>query len=85
MKLNLLVKIIEKIFGITMDDGTPRADMYLPERLLAMSLVFLAIGLACAVYAVMRFAIWFIVGAVFGIMLGVFALLEKPIHLRHFR
>lgn len=75
MKLKILVKIIEKLFGITMSDDEPRADMYLPERLLAMSLVFLAIGMACAVYAVIRFAIWWVVGAVLGIVLGVFALL----------
>ena len=84
MKLKILVKIIEKLFGVTMGDGKHRADMYLPERLLAMSLVFLAIGMACAVYAIMRFAIWSIIGAVLGIVIGVLALLcwkNQSIHI----
>lgn len=84
MKLKILVKIIEKLFGVTMGDDKPRADMYLPERLLAMSLVFLAIGMACAVYAVMQFATWSIIGAILGIVLGVVALLcwkNQSIHI----
>lgn len=75
MKLKILVKLIEKLFGITMDDSNPRADMYLPPRLLAMSLVFLAIGMACVVFIVTQFAIWWVVGAVCCIVLGAFALL----------
>lgn len=75
MKLKILVKLIEKLFGVTMDDSTPRADMYLPPRLLAMSLVFLAIGMACVVFIVTQFTIWWVVGAVCCIVLGVFALL----------
>ena len=42
MKLKILLKIVEKIFGVTIDDDRPRADMYLPVRLLAMSLILLA-------------------------------------------
>lgn len=75
MKLKILLKIVEKVFGVTIDDDRPRADMYLPVRLLAMSLVFLAAGIACGIYAVLRLAIWWGVGAAFGIVLGVFALL----------
>lgn len=75
MKLKLLVKIIEKIFGMANHGDDPRADMYLPERLLAMSLVFLAGGIACGVYAAISFAIWAIVCAPLGILLGVMALL----------
>ena len=58
MKLKILVKIIEKIFGMANHGDEPRADMYLPERLLAMSLVFLAGGIACGVYAAISFATW---------------------------
>ena len=75
MKLRLLVKLVEKILGMTGSDDAPRADMYLPERLLAMALVFLAGGTACAVYAIFSPVAWAIVAAVFGIGLGVLELL----------
>jgi len=75
MKLKILVKNIEKLFGICDKGDEPRADMFLPDRLLAMSVVFLAGGIVCAVYAVFSFAIWAVVCAVLGIVLGVFAVL----------
>ena len=75
MKLRILVKIVEKLLGITVSDGEPRADMFLPERGLAIGVVLLAGGIACALYAVFAFAIWAVLGAALGIVLGVFALL----------
>ncbi|MBE6981557.1 MAG: DUF4375 domain-containing protein [Ruminococcaceae bacterium] len=84
MKLKIVLLIIEKLFGVTIREDKPRADMYLPERLLAMSLIFLAIGIACTVYAVMYFAVWSIVVAILGTVLGVFALLcwkNQAIHI----
>ncbi len=75
MKLKILVKIIEKLFGMMPEDDQPRADMFLPDRLLAMALVFLAGGAICTIIAVFKFAIWAIVCAVLGIVLGVFAVL----------
>ena len=75
MKLKLMVKVIEKLLGMADRGGELRADMFLPDRLLAMALVFLAGGLACAVFAVFSFAIWAVVCAVLGIALGVCALL----------
>ena len=75
MKLKILVKIIEKLFGMVPKDDQPRADMFLPDRLLAMALVFLAGGIVCTVVAVFKFAIWAVVCAVLGIVLGVFAVL----------
>ena len=75
MKLKILVKIIEKIFGMANHGDGSRADMYLPERLLAMSLVFLAGGIACGVYAAISFATWAMVCAPLGIILGIAALL----------
>ena len=58
MKLKILVKIVEKLLGMENGDGAPRADMYLPERLLAMALVLLAGGTAFAVFAVVRAVMW---------------------------
>ena len=75
MKLKLLVKLIEKLLGMADKGDGPRADMYLPDKLLAMALVFLAGGTACAIYAVVKFAIWAVVCAVLGIVLGIFAVL----------
>ncbi len=75
MKLKIVVKIFEKILGMTDSGEGPRADMYLPERLLAMGLVFLAIGIACGIYFVFALAIWAVVVAILGIGFGVAALL----------
>ena len=84
MKLKLLVKLIEKLLGMADKGDGPRADMYLPDKLLAMALVFLAGGTACAIYAVVKFAIWAVVCAVLGIVLGIFAVLcwkNQTIHI----
>ena len=75
MKLKLLLKAVEKILGVTYRDGTPRADMYLPERLLAMALILLAGGTACAVFAAISHAVWAIVCAVLGLVFGLAAVL----------
>ncbi len=75
MKLKILVKIIEKIFGMMPDDDKPRADMFLPDRLLAMSLVLLVSGVVFATIAILDFAVWAIVCAALGIVLGIFAFL----------
>ena len=75
MKLKILVKIVEKLLGMENGDGAPRADMYLPERLLAMALVLLAGGTAFAVFAVIRAVIWAIAIAALLLILGIFALL----------
>jgi hypothetical protein len=75
MKLKILVKLIEKLLGVTVSDDQPRADMFLPERLLAMAVVFLALGIACGVFAIFRFVVWAVLFAAFGIVFGIFALL----------
>ena len=64
-----------KLLGVTANDDQPRADMYLPERLLAMAVIFLALGIACGVLAVFKFTIWAVGVAAFGIIFGIFALL----------
>lgn len=71
MKLKILVKLIEKILGEAYSSDVPRADMYLPERALAMCLVYLGGGSACAIWAAISHATWAIVVAVLGIGLGV--------------
>lgn len=76
MKLRILVKLVEKLLGVASNGDTPRADMYLPERALAMAIVFLVGGTACAVYAVLSFATWAIVCAVIGIGFGIVLLMS---------
>ena len=75
MKLKILVKIIEKILGETYTSDIPRADMYLPERALAMCLVYLAVGSACGIWALISGAMWSVIVAAMGIGLGVVLLL----------
>ena len=75
MKLKILVKIIEKLFGMAGRGDEPRADMYLPDRLLAMALVFGVGGIVCALIAIFKFAVWAVICAVLGIALGTIALL----------
>lgn len=41
MKLKLLEALLEKLLGEKMDDSTPRGDMYMPVKLLAMALALL--------------------------------------------
>ena len=75
MKLKLILKLVENTLRMTDSDDTPPADMYLPERALAMALIFLAGGTACAVFAVITHAVWTIVCGILGIGLGIAALL----------
>ena len=39
MKLRLLVRFMEKVLHMNSSDDEPRADMYLPEFVLALGLV----------------------------------------------
>ncbi len=73
MKFRLLVKLGEWILGKGMSE--PRADMYLPVKLLAMALVLLVGGVAFAVAAVIWMHLWVGVGAIFALVLGAVALL----------
>lgn len=75
MKLKILAKLVEKILGVADNGDGPRADMFLPDRLLAMAFVLLAVGLGFGIYAVFDFVVWKVVVAVIGVVLGVFAIL----------
>ncbi len=69
MKLKILVNIIEKLFGIVADEDQPRADMFLPDRLLAIAFVLIAGSAVLVVIAIFEFTIWAIVCSVLGIVL----------------
>ncbi len=75
MKIKLLVKLVEKLLGMADTGDEPRADMYLPDMLLAMALVMLAGGTACGVYCIVQFALWAVVCAAVFLVLGVAAVM----------
>jgi len=75
MKLKILVKVLEKLLGIADHGDEPRADMYLPNRLLALAIVLLAAGIALVIFAAVRLELWAVAVAAVCAGLGVAALL----------
>lgn len=71
MKLKIITKIVEKLLGMQSGDETPRADMYLPERALAMAIVMLAGALAAIVWYIVKGGVAAILIAVGAAVLGV--------------
>lgn len=83
MKLKILVKIIEKLFGIVNNGDEPRADMFLPDRLLAMSVIFVVGGLVSLILAITSSLTW-IIGVIICFAFGIAALLcwkNQSIHI----
>ena len=82
MKLKIVAKIFEKVFGIMPNE--PRADMYLPDRLCAMALALLIGGIVAMIVFAFTFAVWAVVVAIVLAELGVSALLcwkNQTIHI----
>ena len=75
MKLRMIVKILEKLLGMNNHGDGPRADMYLPDKLLAFALVLFAGGIACILYAIIKSELWILIIAAIGIILGFFTLI----------
>lgn len=73
--LKLALKIAELLLGTKISDENPRADMYLPARTLAMSVVFMLAGIGIGVYAAIALSIKAAVIAAIGIVLGIGAFL----------
>ena len=73
MKLKLLVKLGEFLLGDAFMEEQKKSDMYLPVKLLAMSLVMTVLGLALAVFAVLNLHLLAGVGALACIVLGIAA------------
>ena len=83
MKLKILVKIVEKLLGMADSGEEPRADMFLPDRLLAMSIVFLAGGIVSIALAIINSVTW-VLGVVICFAFGIAALLcwkNQSIHI----
>lgn len=75
MKFKILVRIVEKLLKIERGDDEPRADMYLPDFLLALGIVLLAVGTACAIVAVIYHIVGAAAFAVFGLVVGAAAVM----------
>ena len=75
MKFKLLVKLGEWILGKACPDGEMRADMFLPIKLLAFSVVLAMAGIFIGIYGILNASVGAIIGAVFALALGVCALL----------
>ena len=69
MKMKLLLKAIEKLLGAAGSGEENPADMYLPERLLAMAIVFAIMAVGAAVVGVMQSGlVWFAGAAALAVM-----------------
>lgn len=75
MKFRLLVKLGEIILGHACPDNEPRADMFMPIKLLAFSVLLLMGGIAACVYAAINFSWGAVVVAVLAFILGCAAVL----------
>ncbi len=75
MKLKLMTKLIEKLLKMSLPEEGPRADMYLPEFLLAFGLALILGGIGAAVAFVFVMKIWIIVAAAIAVLLGIAAIM----------
>ena len=75
MKFRLLVKLGEMILGKVIPEDVPRADMYLPLKILALGVVLIIAGVFIGVYALCNFTAGAAVLAVGGLVLGALAVL----------
>ena len=75
MKFRLIVMLVEKVLGVSIADDQPRADMYLPEKLLAFAIVLLAAGSGLGIASFFQQELWMSLCEVGGIGMGILALL----------
>lgn len=75
MRFRALVRLVEKVLKMRDRGDEPRADMYLPDFLLAFGLVLIGGGLGLGIAAVIRFAVWMLAVAPLALGLGITAVL----------
>jgi len=76
MKLKLLVHALETLLCAVRGEDEKPADMFLPDRLLSMALIFLAAGAVCLLCAVLKgHAILWYIGAFAALIMGAAAFL----------
>ncbi|MBQ8638862.1 MAG: hypothetical protein IJ468_06810 [Lachnospiraceae bacterium] len=75
MKLKLIVKLVEKLLGMKDSGDNPRADMYLPERLLALGIVLAVIGIVLGIGFACTLTPWMLPAALVCILIGIAAVM----------
>ncbi len=75
MKFRILVKLIEQVLGMSHDDDKPRADLYLPDSLLALSIVLVLASICLSIACIFILDIWLIVLAILCLVAGICAFL----------
>lgn len=73
--MKLLARILEKLLGERYGDDEPELDMYLPNRLLAIGMVFSGIGIVLAAAAFLTSNLMFVIGTIIFIPFGISAYL----------
>ena len=75
MRGKLLVRIATMLLGTVYDESTPRADMYLPLKLLAMGFVMILGGIGFATAFIFTMELWMIVLAPVCCIVGALAII----------
>lgn len=84
MKLKLIVKLGELLLGTTFSDDQPRADMCLPVKILAMSLMLTAFGIGLGILAIVKLSLAAAIAAVVFLPFGIISFLcwrNQTIHI----
>lgn len=84
MKLKIIVKLGELLLGTAFSDDQPRADMCLPVKILAMSLMLMVFGIGLGIFAIVKLSIAAGIGAVIFLPFGILSFLcwrNQTIHI----
>ncbi|MBR2020203.1 MAG: hypothetical protein IKA05_07370 [Clostridia bacterium] len=69
MKFRILVLLMEKLLGVSVTGDEPRADMYLPNKVLALGLMLGIAAIALAVaFLVTVSAVWIVLAALCAVL-----------------
>lgn len=71
MRFRFIAEIIKEIFSSRREGDKPRADMYLPDWLLVISIIFIVTGAALTVVAILGGEYLLIVMAAFFLVAGI--------------
>ncbi len=84
MRGKFLVKLATMLLGTIYKEDEPRADMYLPLKLLAMGFVIILGAIVLGTVCVFSFQIWALVAAVVCLLIGILAIVcwkNQTIHI----
>lgn len=84
MKLKILTRIVELLLNKTDSNDEPRADMYLPNKLLAFGIILCAIGTSIIIVFSLMFNIKWLIAGICMFLLGIAAIMcwkNQTIHI----